>query len=415
MKTTSSFVLMVLALVTSLHAEVRLWKSSDGREVPAEMKGIQGDKVMLKMKDGRVIPYPLAQLSAADQEYARSNAGSSAAAGNALKGMSKGKLALESASQLAFGPAGVLFIGDSRAAAIIALATGDTAASPAREVKVEGIDQKIAALLGTSVDQIAIQDIAVNPLSKNVYLAISRGKGPDAVAVLAKLDAKGAIQPVSLEGVMFSKAELTDAPTEAKQRIESITDIAYFQEQLLVAGLSNEEFASSFRSIPFPFQKVEKGTGVEIFHGAHGKFETRSPVRTFLPFSIGGQPSLLAAYTCTPLVQIPMKDLSPGAKIRGKTIAELGNGNRPLDMILYEKGGKQFVLMANSRHGILKLSTENMESVEGITKKTGVAGQPFESIKDWVGVDQLDVFDAKQALTLRHEGASLNLQTQDLP
>ena len=225
---------------------------------------------------------------------------------------------------------------------------------------------------------------------------------------------KGEIQPVSLDGVMHSRAELSDAPTNGRQRQESITDIAYFQEQLLVAGLSNEEFASSFRSIPFPFQKVEKGTGVEIFHGAHGKFETRSPVRTFLPFSIGGQPSLLAAYTCTPLVQIPMKDLSPGAKIRGKTIAELGNGNRPLDMILYEKGGKQFVLMANSKRGIMKIGTENLDKVEAITEKTGVAGQPYETI-NWEGVDHLDTFDAGLALTLRRAGTSVNLETLSLP
>ena len=402
------------SLALPMYAEVRVWKNQKGQAISAEMTGLQGDKVMLKMANGRVIPYALDQLSPEDQAYARSMP-AAGSAGDVQKGMTKGNVKLESATQLAFGPAGVLFIGDSRAAAIVALATGDTKPGKAREVKVEGIDQKLAALLGTSVDQVLIQDVAVNPLSKNIYLAVSRGKGPDATAVLARVEEKGEIQPVSLDGVMHSRAELSDAPTDGRQRQESITDIAYFQEQLLVAGLSNEEFASSFRSIPFPFQKVEKGTGVEIYHGAHGKFETRSPVRTFLPFSIGGQPSLLAAYTCTPLVQIPIKDLSPGAKIRGKTIAELGGGNRPLDMILYEKGGKQFVLMANSRHGIMKFSTDKMESVEAITEKTGVAGQPFETIKEWSGVDQLDVFDAQQALTLRRAGTSVNLETLSLP
>jgi hypothetical protein len=31
---------------------------------------------------------------------------------------------------------------------------------------------------------------------------------------------------------------------------------------------------------------------------------------------------LLAAYTCTPLVQFPISDLKAGAKLKGKTLAE---------------------------------------------------------------------------------------------
>lgn len=182
-----------------------------------------------------------------------------------------------------------------------------------------------------------------------------------------------------------------------------------------MAGLSNEEFSSSFRAIPFPFETVEKGTAVEIYHGAHGRFETRSPVRTFLPFEIGGVPSVLAAYTCTPLVQIPVESLSPGKKIRGKTVAELGNGNRPLDMILYEKSGKQFVLMANSKRGIMKIATDGLEDVEEITSRTAMAGQPYETIEDWVGVNQLDTFDSNQALALVREGSTLSLVTKMLP
>ena len=44
-----------------------------------------------------------------------------------------------------------------------------------------------------------------------------------------------------------------------------------------------------------------------------------------------------------------------------------------------------------------------------------MAGQPFETIKDWSGVDQLDVFDAGLALTLRRAGTSVNLETLSLP
>ena len=53
--------------------------------------------------------------------------------------------------------------------------------------------------------------------------------------------------------------------------------------------------------------------------------------------SWGGKPYLVAAYTCTPIVTIPLDELKDGAHIRGKTIAELGYGNTPAGMIAYTK------------------------------------------------------------------------------
>jgi hypothetical protein len=156
---------------------------------------------------------------------------------------------------------------------------------------------------------------------------------------------------------------------------------------------------------------------VEIYHGALGRFETRSPVRTFVPFKIGNEPHLLAAYTCTPLVQFPLSDLRPGAKIKGKTIAELGNRNKPLDMIVYNKGGKDYLLLANSSRGIMKIGTDDIEKSESITDKVAdKKGLAYETIESWKGVDQLDHFGKENALVLRRgEGGSLDLQSLPLP
>jgi hypothetical protein len=348
-------------------------------------------------------------------------------AANWTAGMKEGKPEFKSISQLAFGPEGILFVADTKAAAVTAIATGDTApAKGAKTVKVEGINQKIAGLLGTSADQILISDMVVNPISRNAYIAVSRGRGPEAVPVLVRVKTGGEIEAVSLDKVKFSRGELPDAPVDgvvgsgnrqSNPRQESITDIAFFQDRVLIAGLSNEEFASTLRAIPFPFEKVANGTSVEIFHGAHGRFETRSPIRTFVPFNVGNEPSLLAAYTCTPLVQFPIKELSPGAKIKGKTIAELGNRNRPLDMITYQKDGKDYILMANSSRGIMKISTDNIENAPSITDRIDdKGGQPYETIASWTGVDQLDKLDAQNALVMRRgEGNSLNLESLALP
>ncbi|MBS1812268.1 MAG: hypothetical protein JST84_29150 [Acidobacteria bacterium] len=351
---------------------------------------------------------------------------SSAVAAKWTADMKEGKLELKSAGPLAFGPDGILFIADTKSASIVALATGDTKATGNASLKVEGINQKVAALLGTSADQILIEDLAINPISHHAYLAVSRGRGPDAVPVLVRVKTDGKLEVLALDKVKYSVATLPDAPADAmtgpanrqsNPRRESITDLAFVDGRVLIAGLANEEFASALRAVPFPFQNVENGTSVEMYHGAHGRFETRSPVRTFAAFKIGKEDHLLAAYTCTPLVQFPISQLKPGAKIMGKTIAELGNRNRPLDMIVYERDGKRYLLMANSSRGVMKITTENIANAESITAPVpDKKGLTYETIEGWTNVDQLERFDAKNAVVIRRtEGGAMNLETVPLP
>src|SRR5437762_583129 len=78
--------------------------------------------------------------------------------------LSAGKVQLMSAGPMTFGPAGILFVGDSVGASIVAIDTADTKA-PASPVKinVDGIDTKIAALVGIAPDQIVINNVTVNP------------------------------------------------------------------------------------------------------------------------------------------------------------------------------------------------------------------------------------------------------------
>lgn len=342
--------------------------------------------------------------------------------------MKEGPLGLKSAGPITFGPEGVLFVADTKAAAIVAIDTQDRKASGrAKPLKVARINEKLAAMLGTSAEQILIHDLAVNPESKNVYLAVSRGRGPDAQAVLARVTTDGELEVLPTERVRHARAELPDAPVDgvvgqgnrqSNPRLESITDIAFLEDRLLVAGLSNEEFASTLRAIPYPFQKVENGTSVEIFHGSHGRFETRAPVRTFVPIKVGNEQHVLAAYTCTPLVQFSLKELEPGAKVKGKTIAELGNRNRPLDMIVYQKNGKDYLLLANSSRGIMKLDADQIEKMEPIDApvREESKGLPYETIGSWKNIDQLDRFDAANALVLRREDdGAMSLESLPLP
>ena len=328
-----------------------------------------------------------------------------------------GKADIKSAGSLAFGPDGILFVGDTPGASIFALDVKDTTPAKSKAIEITGINAKIAALLGTSGDQILINDTAVNPISKNVYLSVSRGRGPDATPVILRVTADGKITDISLADIPHAAVKFADAPAAAAngRQVETITALAYVDGKVMVAGLSNEEFSSSLRSIPFPFTEAGKGAGIQIYHGSHGRFETASPVRTFVAYDIGKEKQILAAYTCTPLVKIPVSELKPGAKVQGVTIAELGAGNRPLDMIVYEKGGKHFLLMANSARGVMKLSAEGLENYKPITAHTEINGVPYETIQNLDGVQHLNKVDDATGLILQKNGDSLNLRTIALP
>jgi len=344
-----------------------------------------------------------------------------------LADLSSGNVQLKSAGALAFGPDGILFVGDSVGGAVVAIDTGDRkAASSAAKINVQGIDEKIAALVGVAPDQILINDVKVNPISKNVYLSASRGRGPDALPLILRVDSAGKITTLALDNAKHSSVSLVDAPASnptAKQnpRMQTITNMNYINGKVIVAGLSNEEWSSALRSIPYPFEEATKGATLQIWHSSHGRFETQSPVRTFVPYTISGQPYILAAYTCTPLVKIPVSQLQPGAQVKGVEIADLGAGNQPLDMVPYRKDGHDYILIANSARGVMKLKADNLESYPAIDSPTvtDVAGVPYETMTDLKDVQHLTQLDGSNALIItgqpKGSAGSTSLQTIALP
>lgn len=333
-------------------------------------------------------------------------------------GMTSGNAALQSAGPLAFGPDGILFVGDSIGARIVAIDTGDrTPGRPASSLDIKRLDAKIGAALGTTADQISLHDIAVNPASKNIYVSVSRGKSVGGIPVIIRIDGAGNISELRLDHVKYSSATLPNpiADKSVRTRMDAITEVRYVDGKVLVAGLSNEEFSSNMRAIAFPFTSANKGASIEMYHGSHGRYETNAPVRTFLPYTIDNQQYILAAYTCTPLVKIPVSALKAGSKVEGTTIAELGAGNRPLDMISYRKDGHDYILMANSSRGVMKLDAAHLDTYKPITAPTDVTGVPYQTIDDWQGIKRLQKYDDTQALVLSEIGQEVDLRTVALP
>ena len=328
-----------------------------------------------------------------------------------------GNPAIASINSLTFGPNGVLFVGDSKNATVIALDTKDVVAKEnAEAIRMADIDEKIAASLGVTLDKIRVTDMAVNPISKTVYFSIHI---MDGTPVVLRLKGEN-LENVSLKDVSYSKIDLTNPVAEDKkdrrgrsQRSLAISDLKYHNGNIMVTGLSNEEFSSTFRSIAFPFNDMQDHASLEIYHAAHGRYETYAPIKTFSIVQVDKRDYLMASYTCTPLVLFPLDELKGGTHVKGRTVAELGAGNAPLDMITIEKDGKPFFLMSNTNRPVMRIdydaitnySSELTEPIKGY----GTDGVPYISLP-MVNVLQLDNLDANNIVYLqRSAGGKLNL------
>ena len=348
---------------------------------------------------------------------------------------------------LTFGPEATLFAADSQEVYIYALDLSQQVEGGVPGTQsIAALDEQVAALLGTDASNLTVTDLAVYPKTRNAFISLMRGHGAAATPVLLRVDGAGEITVIPLDRIPYSRVKLPNSPDEVTPLVlqggrqlpipnypsnretegtlslfgvQTITDLAYADGRLYAAGLSNEEFASKLRSIAYPFQHVDDGTSVEIWHAPHNQFETRSPVYTFVPYTIDNEPHLIASYLCTPLVKFPVSSLKPGADVRGETIAEFGSGNRPLDMIVYEQDGEDFLLMSNNRHGVMKIPTAGFATAPALTEAVpdgetaGLAHQPIESM---TGIEQLDLLDDGHALVLaRTEQRALNLEAVPLP
>ena len=105
----------------------------------------------------------------------------------------------------------------------------------------------------------------------------------------------------------------------------------------------------------------------------------------------------------TPMSATSAPGFTAGQPVTGKTVAELGNQNRPLDMIAYKKDDGSFLLIANNSRGVMKMSTQGLgkaDKIEEHVRGGKTAGVAYETVEDLQGVVQLDKLDEANAVVL---------------
>ncbi|MEL6866729.1 MAG: hypothetical protein AAFP19_20065 [Bacteroidota bacterium] len=290
------------------------------------------------------------------------------------------------ATVLAFGTDQTLFIGNSKEAKIHAVKTTATELKDPIPYNMEGFDVMLSKKLGISSRDVVVSDMKIHPASQEAYVAVKLGHQPGAKSVIA------IVHPATRDIRFLEVNESNSTSISIKNPASSellfwketpasaltITDMDYHDGFLYVAGLTNSEFASTLRKIQYPFSDTQESvSSLEVYHAVHTQNETRAPIRTMLIDELDGQPTLLASYTCTPLVTIPTTEIKEGAAIKGKTIAELGYGNTPIDMLMVSAQGfdgsiTRSLLVTNKNRGGTMIP---FESVVAGSKGKGMEGQ----------------------------------------
>lgn len=349
-------------------------------------------------------------------------------------------ITLKSAGALSFDSANTLFVGDSKAGMVHAFEFPEGSFEDQSEYSLgraqtfegrtifENLDTKVAALLGATADDISINDMVVHKPSKQVFLSVHRGHGPNATPVLVKVD-KGALELVELEEATHTAQSVGAVPTvetlEFGQPLYNlaITDIDFYNGEIFVAGVSNEEFSSKLRRMAFPFNDEVETSSIEIWHAVHAQYETRAPIITQTITELDGEPTLIAIYACTPVVRIPLSALKDGAKVKGEMIGEMGFGNTPIDIVEYVNGWDQSknVLVTNTNRSAVQIPLTAIASAQTMPEGEGV--EPVFSV---AGVDQypmpmsgtlhLDTVDENWAMVVRRSPEDTrNIQLHTIP
>lgn len=333
-------------------------------------------------------------------------------------------------SALAFGKDGLLLAADSATATVTAFDTGDKGPFTRLAAPVTGFAERIAAGLGTTAENITLADMAVNPASGRIYLAVQRR--PDNASLILTVAPDGSIAPFDTAGAPHAAVTL---PGGQGSKVTRVTDVAFDGDRVFATGSSNEEFASRIFTLPVPLRHGSTAAvfSAETYHVAHRKWETKAPIQSFIPYHAKDGRYVVGAFACTPVARFRVDDLENGAQVKGVSMVELGSGNRPLDLFDYtDASGKEWLvvhtqrfkdnLFGPSKFWGARVSMDYINAVEDINEKA-----TWRDVKEKKGPDGIEIVDAlfgalqvdkygeREMALIRDTGTSLTLEIAPLP
>lgn len=322
---------------------------------------------------------------------------------------------MQSAGKMTFVDANTVVVADWRAGQLHALVLPPVASGTPTPFNLKDVSGAIATALHTRPERLRFEDMAVRPGSEVAYITLS----VDGKPALVSVDAAGKVGRVDLDHGKRESVAIGNLPTADKKLWRdtpaasfTVTDMKFHDGKLYVAGLSNASFASSLRVFDFPFQGGAAVSSIEMYHPVHNQLETRAPIRKMVITNLNGEPTLVAAFTCSPLVTIPLKDLKDGAHIAAKTVAEFGWGSAPAGMVMFDAGQGPMVLLTHSHKSADLMSVADIADAStkpGLSTPIKWPAEPTLGIKSTyipMRVAHIDNQDTTFFAALRRDEAS---------
>ena len=347
-----------------------------------------------------------------------------------LKNVQTKGLKFRQIGRMSFATDGVWLVADRGNGSVVAIDTGDTGSATPLKKRIDNIDTLIAGALGTKATGVQIVDMVVNRINGRIYLSVIRKQ--DGISALLTIDGSGKVAAVNLAKARHVRITL---PGDGKAKVSNVTGVKLAGSRVLAAGQSGREFASKIYSIPLPLEHGNSAAvySTETFHVAHGRWETRAPIQSFIPVKEKGKTYIVGSFNCTPIAKFPVDGLENGAKIKGTSVVELGSGNRPVDMFIYKKGGKDWLVTNTDRFHHKRRpigpsqywgcrvdmkylgakETNEKAARRTVKKKKGPEG--MEVIDVLFGVKHIDQFANDKVVVLRDTKGKLSLEPAVLP
>ena len=377
-------------------------------------------------KMNTIVSLLLVGLSLSFQVFAKEPSGTQTATQAFLKKPQKGALKLNGAGVMFASNRGLLLVAEA-GGSMVAIDMEDT--GKFKPVKpMANFGAKVSGAIGASPDKVVINDLKANPETGTLYISVRRSDG---ISTILTLDSSGKLNTLNTDKLNWVRIKLSE-----KLKISRISAIGFHDGRVLAAGQSNDAFRSKIFSIPTPILHGSTAAvfSTDTYHVAHGRWETKAPIQSFILTQEAGTPYLVGSFACTPIAKFPITNLKDGAQVKGTSVLELGSGNRPLDMFTYFSGGKQWLVTHSMRfHKLfdytpskywaaridMKLIAPSDDKInkQAARRNKGVAKDPkgVEVLEELHGAVQVDGYGQQQAVLLREIKGALNLEVVKLP
>jgi hypothetical protein len=337
----------------------------------------------------------------------------------------QGNPKIQTIEAIAFGPNGLLLIGGG--ARVVTVETGDTTPSAWAKTEIANIDQLLAGKLGLQAKDVEIRKLAVNPASRKAYVALQALKTK--AGVILTIDGTGNVAEFPLENVKYTSYTL------AAPKVTKVTDIAWAGGKIVASTQATDKFASRVFTIdPAAKDGSPSQISTKTYHVGHGRWETQAPLRALTPIVESGKTSVIGSFTCTPIVRYDLDEAKNNDQVTGRSVVELGTGNTPRSMFVYERDGKKYILVSVGRNNkkpafgfpsaywVARVDADLLKEMTNINEKApwrvggaNKAGDRVHVAKEYFGVQQMDRLDATRALAIIESKDGFSLRALQLP